>query len=385
MLNFQTFIDKNAEAYSLKFPEGKANLQIVKLVFKMQKEYVLVYCKVPNVEKDKLILFYGYGQRPRKNLFHGKVFHQEKTIVLKKIERIYNLFHLFEEVKEEQCEIREIRSRGINFYYNQLCLDKGEEFFYNYLKYSYNELVPFKKEEEIKSPVKSKKELIDVIYRTKICNLKELEQIFTDVSISLLKELCIYFKGRFVLKNDFYESRVQKVRTEFLNHFKVNDFITLLDAEKILKREMFILDEFCFKKNNVFFLKGYNEMLSLKEEELEIFDENNKILFLLKKHKMISYDKLMNETGLSFKDISLLLKDNIILLSNSCIALKSDNEIQNNILSLFKNRRVIRKSELIKEINTNNKCTLTQIEEVIEEFCEEKGPNLVLKNDTLNE
>lgn len=379
MLNFKKFVDEKAKTYSLKFPEGKSNLQIIKVTFKLNGEYILVSCKVPNLENEKILTFYGYGYTPEKETYHGKVFHSDKVIILKKVEKVYNLFQYFEEIKEEEIEFKEIRNKGINFHYQQLFLDKGKEYFYEYSNYFYNNISPLKKKQEEKIEENNLQEIAETIYRLKIFNLEILKQIYSDVPLSLIKEMCVYFKGRFVLKNVFYDSEIQKSRKEFLNYFLKNDFINFLDAEKILGREMFVLEELCDKKERFYYLKGFDEYLSLENEELEILDEKEKIILLLKKQKMVNFNNLMKETGLSFKEISSFLDDKLILISNGCLVLKDDKKLRNEFIDLFKNKRSIRKNEVIKELSGS--FSISEIEEVSKEFCEQKGPNWILKNE----
>ncbi|RVD93453.1 hypothetical protein TUBRATIS_000060 [Tubulinosema ratisbonensis] len=379
MHNFKKFVDEKAKTYSLKFPEGKSNLQIIKVNFKLNGDCIFVHCKVPNLEKEKTLIFFGYGHTPEKETYHGKVFHSEKMIIFKKIEKIYNLFQYFDEIKEEEIEFKEMRNKGINFYFQQFFIDKGKEYFYEYSNYFYNKIIPFKREKIEKIEKNSLNEIIQTIHRLKIFNLQELRKIYPEISISLVKEMCIFFKGRFILKNIFYDSEIQKERKTFLEFFLKNKFIKLKEAKEILKTEFFILEELCYKKENLFYLKGYEECLGLENEELEILNEKEKImLLLLKKYKILSCEILKKETGISYKNISSFLDDKIILLSNDCLVLKNENKLRSEFIDLFKNKRSIRKNEIIKELTS--KFNVLEIEEVSKEFCEQKGPNWILKN-----
>lgn len=225
-----------------------------------------------------------------------------------------------------------------------------------------------------------KRRIGNAIFRARIVNYKELCNIFENESIvkEVLAAMCIKVKGRFVLKNKFYERSHRKRRERLLNKIEANKNEEI--AETFDKTDLFFIQEICHKKNGLYRLKGFFEEIDMCEQQIEITE-------IFRDTGLVSLKTLCKELDKTEEEVFKLTEQNknVVRLKNNSFALKEgeNQEFRNVILDVFSDSTSIKKAELLSILKekTGKDINVFLFGKIIKEFATHKSNVYTLKSD----
>lgn len=389
----------------LKFPGGKMDFDILNVFFKPNHNYIKIECRPHMRGYTGSVFFGGFGSKPRRNTYFSRVFHQERLVVLWKVSSVFYLQPVFEQdgardallsegvqfMKIESREELEHRKRNINYL---LKIYEKEPFVK--LDYSAREsedvdtraLRPFPLEstESVAECVPDEEaRLRRCIFNARIVNLGVLKKMFGQADIhGVLRAMTVHFRGRFLLKNEFYEQKFQVVRKAILDEIARSGHLAFGEAQKIPQRFVFLLEELCEKAECGYVLKGYDEMLGIDDEALEMSDAHTKIQRVLASAGMASLQEIVRLSGLNRREVAgVLAEAPFVKLSNGCYVACSDKpgSIRALLVDLFSKKASVRKSELMRTLREGlgHAAQMEQVVDVLDELCVQRAGSWVLK------
>lgn len=397
----------------LVLPSGKTDLEITDVFIKPHHRYLKVECKLPvqNNERSKLdgsedsLFFGGFGSRPKKTSYLSRVCHDEKAVVVREIVEIFYLQPVFESpgsnneqelasgiqlMKIENKDELEHRRKNINYLLK--IYNKEEWVKMNYAVQSDNArsnvLKPFTPHEQSRSGEHvpcSVQKLRRIIFNARIVNAAELKKIGCDSIDEVLRDMTTPFRGRFVLKNDFYEKKFQAVRKRVIDRISATGHFPLDDVRSIPENCTFLLEELCDKTREGYFLKGHAEHSDLDDGSFEISDTSTKVLKVVGVHNAVSVDRIVRLTNIDKEEVlNVLLDGPYIRLSNGCYAISEPGSVRSTVLELFGTRESVRKTEIMRTVkdNADGFVVLEDVVQVLETFCQQKGAFWALKRES---
>lgn len=396
-----------------RFPSRKASFEVLNVYHKLQSNYVKLECRalIPShagprkCQAANTMFFAGFGSVPKRKTYFMRVCHSRKVAVLQEVSVLFYLQPFFESLDEEgkgalstgiqfmkieNKEELEHRKRNINYL---LKIHNKEEFIK--MKYATeDEDVPMEgllayeapahpkvQEDREEEQNRAKK----IIFRARVVNLGELEKVNRSKNLrNILRETTIHFRGRFLLRNRYYEERLQVVRKKIVDEIAKEGVFSLEKALEIPEEHLFLLEELCNKGEKAYALKGYCEDLGLEDEVLEIESASRKISDILGELKIASAEKLVSLSGLSKSEVvSVLSIGPFTKLSNGCY-IQSPTEtgpLEPKVLKMFARHHSVRKADLVRAMKEQcgNRVSMEQLLEVMNTFCERKGSTWILK------
>lgn len=382
------------------------DFDILNVFFKPNHNYIKIECKPHMHGYAGSVFFGGFGSKPRRDTYFSRVFHQEKLVVLWKVSDLFYLQPVFEHadgirdtmlseglqfMKIESREELEHRKRNINYL---LKIYEKEPF----VKMDY----AVKEHENVNAralqqfPLESPKSvarcapdeemrLKRCIFNARIVNMGILKKIFDHPDIhGVLREMTVHFKGRYLLKNEFYEHKFQVVRKRILDEISRYGHLPFCEAQKIPQRFVFLLEELCERAECGYVLKGYDEMLGIEDESLEMSDAHTKIQRVLASAGMASLHEIVRLSGLNKGEVaSVLAEASFVKLSNGCYVACSDDpgSIRALLVGIFSKKASIRKSELLRSLREGlgHSLQMQEVVEVLDELCVQRASSWVLK------
>jgi hypothetical protein len=183
------------------------------------------------------------------------------------------------------------------------------------------------------------------------------ERFLSDNIKLSLQRLTFYYKGRYLLKNKFYDKYLQEVRNKILKAFENTDRLIKLESDSIDYKT--IIDELCIKKNDGYHLKGYYEDLVIDFKNLGLLNDlRNKLIF--------SFQDIKNISGLEMEDVyKFVNENNLVEIRNNFYCIELSREIEEVIGLLDKVN--IKKSE-INELVTEKGLNVEEFFKILEKY-----------------
>ncbi|TBU05713.1 hypothetical protein CWI36_0592p0010 [Hamiltosporidium magnivora] len=225
-----------------------------------------------------------------------------------------------------------------------------------------------------------KNELIKTIFRLKVINISIIKNIFNNLDgiLEIIKEYCMVCRGRYILKDKFYEECLQDNRKIIIQQLKEKGY---LETKYITKNNINLVVELCIKKNDIYLLKG--------EEEIEEIEEtNNKdeniIYEIFKEVGICSIEYVIVKSGMEKEELIKILNNLTYKLINNSYVLKEgeENEIRNIFIAIFMKKRSFKRNEIFEEYfkRFNKELKIGVFSKVSKEFCTSKGGVWYLKD-----
>lgn len=390
----------------LKFPGGRTSFEIINVFLKPKSSYIRVECRVPGPGcREDTMFFAGFGAEAKRKMYFVRVHHLEKAVAMYEVSTIFYLQPTFEALEEskstlsagiqfmkiENKEELEHRKRNINY----LLKVHNKEGFVKMSYTAVNEgtllqgLAPFGTADisENTGNFNSKCDSVrDIIFRARVVNLGNLRKVRPSEDVeSVLREMAIHFRGRFLLKNKYYEECLQATRKAILAEIVSGDTFPAEKICEIPEEHLFLLEELCDRRERAYVLKGYDEGLGLEDEALEIESSSEKVAGLLKELNMASVGRLASLSRLSKAEVAdVLTRGPFAKLSNGCYTYSGTEAVEHaqKILNLFVKRQSVRKTDVLKALREScgGSTSFEQALEVLDTFCEKKGALWVLKS-----
>ncbi|KAM0677167.1 hypothetical protein BDAP_000468 [Binucleata daphniae] len=330
----------------------------------------------------------------------GVIDHIEKKIFLYDIDGIFR----FENFSERKVTMQNMKSltrdeldykkRNVNYMLRKIDFEDCQEL--KYKKGDVNELKKNVETKEIENTTVNvnnniKERIKTAIFRARIVNYKVLLDIFENESVSIqevLLEMCIKLKGRFVLKNKYYDKIHRKMRQKILNKIEASksemyDYNIMFD-----KGDLFVVNEICEKKNGFYCLKGFYENISICEQKIEINEIFNEIF---NDFGIVSIKRICKELEKDAEDVEKIVEQNknIVKLKNKTYVMRgSENqEFRNIIIDVFTENVTIKKNELLRIIKekTGKEMNVFLFGKILKEFATYKANTYYLKSGEADE
>ncbi|KAF7682685.1 hypothetical protein TCON_2097 [Astathelohania contejeani] len=340
------------------------------------------------------------GALPQTLQFIGRISHQDKCVTFYEVERVYHFdthFSYIEPRKTTEKRVgylykrseskEEMEHRRKNWNY---LLKKAEQEEYKTMEYregselstmdiksiSENTNEPIIDNDEIK------KDIRESIRRAKVVNIKELVHLFgnEDIVVRILQEMTIQIRGRFILKNLFYEKHLHSIRSALLDAFRESDAIS---SDNPLCINKFLVEELAIKEKGKYYLKGYDGGMVVEDI---VPDLKKKVTQILGRYGICSSLRLANELGVDETELDPLLEGpGLIRVSNgSYVLLEGEHQdIRKAIIDLLKENKTVRRNEVFKCVHdkTGKELSLPIFNKIMREFCVSKGSTWIIKND----
>lgn len=319
-------------------------------------------------KSDKIIL-YSYGFNPVSSYYLLKGLDDEECNKqnVYKLNSIYKFNTKFKEElsdkatlqfrKVESREEIEHRKRNINYKLKVIENEPFKKLEYKQVERNINKVlsVQSKSTSTIKYleniSVFDNRKIERCIKNRVVVNLNDLYKLFPDHQEDVklcLQKLTFYFKGRYILKDKFYDKNLQKIRKEILEAFENSDSINFYNLSTDYNN---MLHELCTKQSNKYILKGIFEEKVIDFKNINLVNKlKDKCIFTLQEIKEIS--------GLDIEDVyKFILENNIQEIINNFYCVYKSQEIE-EVLKIYEKGN-IKKSEIndllnSKELNTED-------------------------------
>ena len=415
---YKMLVHSEEKACMLKFPNGRIDHEILSMSVKPKSKYLRVECRVSETRANKLqssesgkwkkITFGGFGARPKRKMYLSQISHQESAVLMREVSDVFCLQPLFD---EDDSEARESTiASGIQF----IKIESREELEYrrksinHLLKVFYNEdytrlgcqhtqgapdgiegFRPISAGESIVVPEDRRSDisrLQKIIFNSRIVNLRELSKVSRHSNIKeVAMEMAAPFQGRLVLRNTFYDCKLQAVRQRILQVLASHGHISHRWASELPEKYLFLLEELCDRTAEGYYLKGYDEKLGLEDERFDVEDTYTKIHRVLLQQKMATVENLGRLFGMQEDEVRGILRHrSFIRLSNNCYSTypqKDTDPSRKLVLDLFSKKSVVRMSEIVKAVNMAREdgASIEKVAETLLAYCDRQENAWALK------
>lgn len=227
-------------------------------------------------------------------------------------------------------------------------------------------------------------EIKKVIKNFRICNLKDLQAIYTNIDLRpILEKTAEFISGRFILKNSFYEKNLHKNRSIVLEMFEKEEEIDKKEF-LFLKDELWMVEELCDSIGSRFRLKGYKEELKWNGKKPSISTILDEIKQLFENKRVIGSEEILNADFIASLDHEAVMglmmnnKDCFIHLSNGTFAINNPAYWLNELFLILENNKSFEISELeerLKGIEYKKEDLVSEIKK----YCYCRGEKYYLK------
>lgn len=217
-------------------------------------------------------------------------------------------------------------------------------------------------------------EVRKIIKNFRICNLKDLQEIFSFNIKPVLEKMTDFISGRFVLKNAFYERSLHDSRNIILKMFSKSEEIEKREFD-FLKDEIWMVEELCDSMGTRYKLKGFRE-----EENLFTANYTEDIKRLFTNTRVMNIDNICSILQIDPEQaiFSLSDKNEFIHLSNNSYAINDKDYWLNNLFILLENKKSFELGELEQLLNDVEYDKDYLISEV-KKYCSCKGNKYYIK------
>jgi hypothetical protein len=373
-----------------KQPQMSNNLGIDTVRRKPVSNYLEIDMPLPGApqqgNKRERLTFGSFGFRPMGNYWYGKIVHEEKTVVLRRVED----FHLFTPLlsrpvehverstegyqfrKAESREEREHRRRNINF-----LLKRAEQEEFEVLRFSRGEMS--RECAEAAQRIKGTEEdglsrkIENGIFNAKVVNFSELLGVYKDSElVRKALEKCTFHRfGRYFLSNRHYEASLHEIRDKILALFEKSDSFMMKDVVGFIGQESFLLDELCVRIGKRYHLRGHEEETDDMHGAIE-----DRVTELVRRYKVCPLQKIRDELGVD----EVPSADEVVLLPNGYVSIADECEVRKRILSMLMGKKSLRKAEVSKVVQSGEIEDVGEFFDILSEYCQLKGSTWVLRD-----
>lgn len=348
-----------------KMPQVEKNLRIEEVRYKQHAKSLEMDMTLPGRRMQKprtdmsRITYESPGYAPQAVHWYGKIVHDRRIVVLRKVDCIY-LFsprfrHLESEDREqsvdgyqfrkaESREEQEHRRRNINFHIKRM---EQEEFVA--LRCVEREMGIECRDIQDTGPAGEAADCARMVERAvfnaKVVNFSELVAQYRDEEAvrAALSRCTVFRHGRYILSNGFYEKCLHDVRDGILDLFDEKDRILERDVERFVRNEHFLMEELCRREGRYWCLKGFYECPG--GEEMEI----SRIGSAIEKLQPCSVAAVHLETQIDEDFIRTNApRANAVELANGLLVVYRGCRARKKIIELLMKKSVWKKAEIAK-------------------------------------
>ncbi|KAL0265593.1 UNVERIFIED_CONTAM: hypothetical protein PYX00_011306 [Menopon gallinae] len=362
------------------------DFDILSVLLKPGHNYIRIECRPHMRGYAGSVLFGGFGSRTRKNTYFARPVFESARGAGDAV-----LSEGLQFMKIESREELEHRKRNINYLLK--VFDKEQFIIMEYVVREGGNVdtgalrsLPLESRQEIgRCMLDEEARLRRAIFSARIVNLCVLEKMFPRSDVrDVLRRMTVHFKGRFLLKNEFYEHKLQIIRKRVLDEMSRCGHLPFCEAQKIPQRFAFLLDEMCEKAEDGYVLRGHDEMLGMADEPLEISDTHTRIQRVLSSAGMASSHEIAVLSGLCRKEVTdALAEAPFVKLSNGCYVSCPDEpgSVRALIVGLFSKKASVRKGELLRTLREGlgRAAEMEEVLGVLETLCVQRAGSWVLK------
>lgn len=373
-------VNSNLSVYKLGQIETKLKIKCVNK--KPTSKYLELEHDLPKTNislvrnKSVSMTHYAHGYTPNTSYYLIPATDQDSCTCYK-INSFYKFNTKFpeEDVEKTSLQFRKVESReevehrkkNINYKIKNL---ENESFIKMEYKKLDKEIMAMNLSSVPKKDIKFNIEKIERCIRNRVVvNYKDLYNLFKlscmniydgylsdNIKLSL-QRLTFYYKGRYLLKNKFYDKYLQDVRNQILKTFENTDRLIKLESDSVDYKT--IIDELCIKKEDGYHLKGYYEDLVIDFKNTGLLNDlRNKLIFTIQDIKNIS--------GLEMEDVyKFVSENNLVEINNNFYCIELSTEIEEVMELLDKNN--IKKSE-INELVTDKCLNVEEFFKILEKY-----------------
>lgn len=391
-------LSKEPDPVSLyKLPQAVGNLRIERLYYKPQSRYLEMDMRHPRMDPrpqgaedmSSTMTYRSYGFSPQADSWYGKIIHEKRIVLLRRIDCVYLFRPKFEHLeveseiqgadgyqlrKAESREEQEHRKRNINFHIKRIELEDFVELPYGSrtMSHEYEDLCAGGGEETETRPAKK---IERSIFNAKVANLPELVELYGDEKmVRLALSRCTYFRhGRYILSNLFYEKSLHEIRDRILELFNERERITMRDVESFIGDEYFLLEELCVRDGRFFCLRGFCEERA-SGMDVGMDDEVSKVVKAIEEHQPCSIETIQDTTLLSPETIrSSMSRTNVVKLANERYVIYGGSEKRKKIIDLLVKKKSWKKTDVLRVAESKEFGDLEEFFSIFGEYCELNG------------
>ncbi|KAI5169471.1 hypothetical protein PAEPH01_0743 [Pancytospora epiphaga] len=392
-----------------RFPCSTKSLQMREIKYKPSSGNVELKTPFPhrNMSAIKLKIlkseYFTYRSHPTPLENHYSVYLKDGRFNIRKIQKVY-IFdpdHQYYEVatqnstlkKAESREELEHRKKNINYKLRNIENEEPRTLKFEDMTSKYPNSISVNEGEmqgemEVfsalsKLSVKPERTRVEeMIKHARICNLKNLIEIFGDETIikNTLFKMTEKIAGRFVLRNSYYEKDLWEPRARLLDIFKEKNGRIPISDTLFLGEESWLANEIAKKVEREYVLYGFEEDSGFDIEALERINRMA-VRSTLSCHRMLNVEGICAHTSLD-SDIVLrfLSEPGYICLANNSYVLEDDTYWFNSVLKAYESKKCMELTE-IEAILSGGEDTHNHDEIVAEVklYCNQRNSKYYLK------